>query len=58
MLEMYQDLWKSGRLGEISATVELEPGTKPIRSMPNGRLQSSSFRRKMVPYASVSTTAA
>ena len=37
MLETYQDMWTSGRFGEISATehcIELEPGTKPIRSMP------------------------
>ena len=37
MLETHQDMWTSGRLGEISATehrIELEPGTKPIRSMP------------------------
>ena len=36
MLETHQDMWKSGRLGEISATehrIDLEPGTKPIRSM-------------------------
>ena len=37
MLETHQDMWTSGRLGEISATehrIDLEPGTKPIRSMP------------------------
>ena len=37
VLETNQDMWMSGRLGEISATehrIELEPGTKPIRSMP------------------------
>ena len=36
-LETHQDMWTSGRPGEISATehrIELEPGTKPIRSMP------------------------
>ena len=38
MLETHQDMWTSGRLGEISATehrIDLEPGTKPIRSMPS-----------------------
>ena len=37
MLETHQDMWTSGRLGEISASenrIELEPGTKPNRSMP------------------------
>ena len=37
MLETHQDMWTSGRLGEISATehrIDLESGTKPIRSMP------------------------
>ena len=37
MLETHQDMWMSGRPGEISATkhrIDLEPGTKPIRSMP------------------------
>ena len=37
MLETHQDMWTSGLIGEISAIeyrIELEPGTKPIRSMP------------------------
>ena len=37
MLETHQDMWTSGRLGEIYATehrIDLKPGTKPIRSMP------------------------
>ena len=37
MLETHQDLWPSGRPGQISATehrIEVEPGTKPIRSIP------------------------
>ena len=37
MLQTHQDMWTSGRLGEISATehrVELESGTKAIRPMP------------------------
>ena len=37
MLETHQDMWKSGRLGEISATehrIDLEPGTNHIRFMP------------------------
>ena len=110
MHETHQDMRTLGRLGEISATehrIDLEAGTKPIRSMPyrqgpairdkaaaeigkildagviepatsepfggcgfdntcvenlkikaHGRHKSSSYRRKTVPYASVSTTAA
>ena len=37
MLETHQDMWTSGGLAEISATehrIDLEPGTKPTRSMP------------------------
>ena len=37
MPETHQDMWTSGRLGEISATkhrIELEPQTKPFRFMP------------------------
>ena len=81
MLETHQNMWTSGRLGEISATehrIELEPGTKappcatrpqPISERcwtqalsnsqpPNGRHQLSSYQKKTVHYASVSTTAA
>ena len=37
MLTKQEDMWTSGRLGEIAATehrIELTDGTKPIRSMP------------------------
>ena len=37
MLTKHEDMWTSGRLGEIAATehrIELTDGTKPIRSMP------------------------
>ena len=37
MLETHQDMWTSGRIGEISATehrIHLEPGMKPVRFMP------------------------
>jgi len=37
MLESHADMWAPGRLGVIDATehrIELQPGTKPIRSMP------------------------
>ena len=56
MLETHQDMWTSGRLCEISATehrIELEPGTKPIRSMqyrhrPAIREKTASEIRKML----------
>ena len=38
MLTKHEDMWTTGRLGEITATehrITLETGTKPIRSMPN-----------------------
>ena len=37
MLTKHEDMWTTGRLGEIRATehrISLETGTKPIRSMP------------------------
>ena len=37
MLTKHEDMWTTGRLGEITATehrITLEPGTKPIQSMP------------------------
>ena len=37
MLTKHEDMWTTGRLGEITATerrITLEAGTKPIRSMP------------------------
>ena len=40
MLTKHEDMWTSGRLGEISATehrIKLTDGTKPIRSMPYGQ---------------------
>ena len=47
MLETHQDIWTSGGLGKISATehrIDLEPGTKPIRSMPS--VQGPAMRDK------------
>ena len=56
MLETYQDMWTSGRLGEISAIehrIDLEPGTKPIcpmsyRQGPTMRDKAAAELRKML----------
>ena len=47
MLAKHEDMWATGRIGEITATehpVTLETGTKPIRSMPY--LQGPAVRTK------------
>ena len=47
MLTKHEDMWTTGRLGEITSTelrITLETGTKPIRSMPY--LQGSAMRTK------------